>query len=91
MKPHSPNDKWCSGCLYFGAEERHNDGTPWQKAGECRRYPPRVAASRGNSSGSSPSEFPIANHDDWCGEWQPYPGLTSVSGISMETVLAGTY
>jgi hypothetical protein len=68
----------CAGCPWWSRYPEKiefrmgEDGTQLElrspnDRGECRKYPPRAA-----------SDFPVTDHDDWCGEHplRRGPGIT---------------
>lgn len=58
----------CGGCVYWwDGEER--DG----ELGQCRRYPPKLTELRG---GRPKGLWPRTSHEDFCGEFVPYPAET---------------
>ena len=73
--------KGCRNCVNWDAIDEYLDridpATANQKVqvGVCRRYAPRPGAvTLTNGSDADPrldSRWPIANSDDWCGEWDP--------------------
>ena len=73
--------KGCRNCTNWDGIDEYLDridpATAGQKVqiGVCRRYAPRPGAiATGNGSDQAQrldSRWPLANSDDWCGEWDP--------------------
>lgn len=57
----------CSTCRWWFRLDDH---------GECRRHPPTVVPIFSEAM----SSWPITNHEEWCGDWQPVGRPVLVSG-----------